>query len=149
MMSTGKKIQRILRVFLVFFLLICLRIWHLGVIQREERLQEAEKPQQKTLLIRADRGVIVDRFGIPLAVNRISYNAAIYYAQIAEIPRISWQTGPDRKQVKIFLGFLQFGRSKWLHCTKCGLRRGGYQIDLQCPLDLRELKEFFAGVFQP
>ncbi|OGN55682.1 MAG: hypothetical protein A2796_00705 [Chlamydiae bacterium RIFCSPHIGHO2_01_FULL_44_39] len=102
-MSTGKKIQRILRVFLVFFLLICLRIWHLGVIQREERLQEAEKPQQKTLLIRADRGVIVDRFGIPLAVNRISYNAAIYYAQIAEIPRISWQTGPDRKQVKIFL----------------------------------------------
>src|SRR3990167_9073245 len=77
MMSTGKKIQRILRVFLVFFLLICLRIWHLGVI--------------------------VDRFGIPLAVNRISYNAAIYYAQIAEIPRISWQTGPDRKQVKIFL----------------------------------------------
>lgn len=101
-MRTASKIQRVLGIFLAFFLAICLRIWHLGVIQREDRLLEAEKPQQRTFLERADRGTIFDRFHIPLAVNRISYNAAIYYAQITEIPSRAWVKGPDGKQIKIY-----------------------------------------------
>lgn len=90
-MEFSTKIQRVLSLFLLAFLAIILRVWHLGVIQREEKLLEAQKPQARTLLVRADRGIICDRFRIPMALNRISYNAAIYYAQIAEIPTVEWK----------------------------------------------------------
>ena len=101
-MNTSRKIQRVLTIFFIFFLAILLRVWHLGVIQREDRLIEALKPQQRTILLRADRGKILDRFRIPMALNRISYNAAIYYAQIAEVPRTSWGKDENGKQVRIF-----------------------------------------------
>jgi cell division protein FtsI/penicillin-binding protein 2 len=101
-MHIGHKIQRILGIFLLSFLIIALRVWHLGVIQREEKLLEAQKPQQRTVLVRANRGTICDRFHIPLAVNRICYNAAIYYAQIAEKPTVEWKTGPSGKQLKTY-----------------------------------------------
>jgi cell division protein FtsI/penicillin-binding protein 2 len=101
-MTTATKIHRVLGIFLLSFLVIVLKVWHLGVIQREEKLIEAQKPQQRTVLARADRGTICDRFHIPMALNRICYNAAIYYAQIAEIPTVEWKTGPDGKQVKVY-----------------------------------------------
>lgn len=101
-MSTASKIHRVLGIFFLFFLVIVLRVWHLGVIQREEKLREAQKPQQRTVLARADRGTICDRFHIPMAQNRICYNAAIYYAQIAGIPTIEWRTDPDGKPVKTY-----------------------------------------------
>lgn len=90
-MDTSGKIHRVLNLVLLAFLAILLRVWHLGVVQREEKLVEAQKPQQRTVLIRANRGTICDRFKIPMALNKISYNAAIYYAQIAEIPTIEWR----------------------------------------------------------
>src|SRR5579872_6199528 len=101
-MTTASKIHRVLGIFLLSFLVIVLKVWHLGVIQREEKLLEAQKPQQRTVLARADRGTICDRFHIPMALNRICYNAAIYYAQIAEIPSIEWKTGADGCQVKTY-----------------------------------------------
>src|SRR6516162_7884949 len=101
-MSTAHKTHRVLRVILLSFLAIVLRIWHLGVVQREEKLLEAQKPQQRTLLIRADRGTICDRFHIPMALNRICYNAAIYYGQIAQIPTVTWRSGAEGKQVKTY-----------------------------------------------
>jgi cell division protein FtsI/penicillin-binding protein 2 len=101
-MTITSKIHRVLGIFLLSFLVIVLRVWHLGVIQREEKLLEAKKPQQRTILVRADRGTICDRFHIPMALNRICYNAAIYYAQISEIPAIEWKRGPDGKQVKSY-----------------------------------------------
>jgi cell division protein FtsI/penicillin-binding protein 2 len=90
-MSVESKAKRVLALILFAFFSLVLRVWHLAVIQREDRLLDAQKPQQRTLLVRADRGPIVDRFGIPLALNRICYNAAIYYGQIAEIPTIAWR----------------------------------------------------------
>ncbi len=85
-MTIAAKTNRVLGIFLLAFLAIVLRVWHLGVVQREEKLLEAQKPQQRTILVRADRGTICDRFHIPMALNRICYNAAIYYGQIAQIP---------------------------------------------------------------
>lgn len=99
-MTAALKINRVLGIILIAFLAIVLRIWHLEVIQREEKLLEAKKPQQRTLLVRADRGAIYDRFHIPLALNRICYNAAIYYGQIAQIPTVSWTSDGSGKQVK-------------------------------------------------
>ncbi len=101
-MAISLKIHRVLRIFLLCFLGIVLRVWHLGVVQREEKLLEAKKPQHRTILVRADRGTIYDRFHVPMALNRISYNAAVYYSQISEIPAVEWKTGADGKQAKIY-----------------------------------------------
>ncbi len=89
MMITSKT-HRILWIFLFSFLSIALRVWHLEVVQREEKLLEAQKPQQRTILVRANRGTVCDRFQIPIAINRICYNAAVYYAQITQIPTATW-----------------------------------------------------------
>lgn len=91
-----------MQVIFLAFLAITLKIWHLEFIQKEEKLIEAHKPQQRTILLRADRGTICDRFHNPLALNRICYNAAIYYGQIAQIPTLSWKMGSDGKRVRSF-----------------------------------------------
>src|SRR3990167_8629699 len=98
----SSRANRVLKGILIAFLIIVLRIWHLGVVQREEKLLESERPKQRTIILKANRGTICDRFNIPLAINRICYNAAIYYGQIAQIPTISWQTGESGKRVRIF-----------------------------------------------
>lgn len=90
--SVSAKTNRILHILLVAFFFIGFRVWHLGVMQREEKLKEAEKPKVRTLLMRAERGEVCDRFHIPLAVNRTCYNATVYYGQIAQIPAVSWRT---------------------------------------------------------
>ncbi|HSX11051.1 MAG TPA: penicillin-binding transpeptidase domain-containing protein [Chlamydiales bacterium] len=101
-MTTALKINRVLRLIFLAFLAIVLRVWHLGMVQREEKLLEAQKPQQRTILVRADRGTIYDRFHIPLALNRICYNAAVYYGQIAQIPTITWKSDGSGRQIKCY-----------------------------------------------
>ena len=91
MISSLQKTNRLLQIFLGAFLLIAFRIWHLAVIQREEKLIEAQKPQRRTIIQQAARGSITDRFGIPLAINYICYNAAIYYNQFSQIPASGWK----------------------------------------------------------
>lgn len=91
------KTHRLLQCILGAFLLIALRVWHLAVVQREERLSAAERPRQREILLRADRGTICDRFHIPLAVNKICYNAALYYEQIAQIPSYRWEEKEGKK----------------------------------------------------
>lgn len=101
-MSALRKTNRLLQIFIGAFLLIAFRIWHLAVIQREEKLAESQKPREKTFVQRADRGLIVDRFGLPLAQNRIHYNACVYYNQIAEIPSLGWTNGQDGKRTRAY-----------------------------------------------
>lgn len=94
------KANRILNVILIAMLLILLRIWHLSVVQYDEKLDESRKPQRRIVLEPAKRGTIRDRFDIPLAVNKLQYNAAILYSQIKQVPSITWETGPDGKRIK-------------------------------------------------
>jgi len=101
-MLPANKINRILAVIFAACLAICLRTLHLGVVQREAKLIEAQKPQSRTLLQRADRGTICDRFGIPLALNRIRYNAVIYYGQIAQIPHSQLKEEADGRRVRVY-----------------------------------------------
>ena len=98
MKNISDKTQHLLRIVFVSFLIILFRVWHLSVVQRDEKLIEAQKPQQRQIMLRANRGTITDRFGIPLAVNRICYNASVYYGQISQVPVVSWQT--DEKGVR-------------------------------------------------
>lgn len=98
----AQKANKVLHLTLIALLLIFLRIWHLAVVQHEEREEAARRPQQRTVWVAAQRGTIRDRFNIPLALNKIQYNAAVSYAQIRQIPSIAWKKEASGKSVKIF-----------------------------------------------
>ncbi len=100
--SLPQKTNFVLRVILVALFLILFRIWHLSVIQRDEKLLQAQNSQKKTHLIRANRGTICDRYHTPLAFNRICYNAAIYYNEISQMPMTSWKVGETGGKQKTF-----------------------------------------------
>lgn len=97
------KANRILNVILVAMILIVLRIWHLTVVQYDEKLDESRKPQRRVALEPAKRGTIRDRFNIPLAINKLQYNAAILYSQIRQVPTIVWETNAEGKRMKRFM----------------------------------------------
>src|SRR5262249_35420367 len=48
------------------------------------------------------RATIRDRFNIPLAINKISYQATVLYSQLNDIPSSAWETDATGKRVKIF-----------------------------------------------
>ena len=96
------KANRILNIVLIGMLLIVLRIWHLAVIQFDEKLDESRKPQRRNVVEAAKRGTIRDRFNIPLANNKMQYNVAILYSQIKHIPTTTWEIDAEGKRVKRF-----------------------------------------------
>lgn len=98
----SKKTNRVLKILLCAFLIIGFRVWHLGIVQSEDKKKEAEQPKRRAIVQKADRGTITDRFGIPLAINKICYNAAIYYNQITQIPGTAWQENEEGKRVRIY-----------------------------------------------
>ncbi len=95
-----EKANRILNGVLVALLLVLFRVWHLAVLQHDEKLAEARKPQLRVVTERAERATICDRFNIPLATNKVQYNAAISYGGIRELPRWIWRKSPDGKREK-------------------------------------------------
>jgi cell division protein FtsI/penicillin-binding protein 2 len=95
------KATRVLNVILLAMLLILIRVWYLGVIQHEEQVAQAQKPQRRTVIEPVERATIYDRFNIPLAVNKMQYNAAVCYANIRQIPSIIWKKGANGKAQKI------------------------------------------------
>ncbi len=97
-----EKTNRILNGILIALLLIIFRIWHLAVIQHEQKVQEASRPQKRVVITRAERATIQDREGVPLAINKVQYNAAILYSRIREIPRFVWKRDEKKKRYKIF-----------------------------------------------
>jgi cell division protein FtsI/penicillin-binding protein 2 len=99
----NKKISLLSKIILVIFCLISLRIWHLGTIQKEKKLKESILPQRRTIIQKANRGVICDRSDLPMAVNRIKYNATIYYSHIRQLPYIKYEKGPDGKKNKKYI----------------------------------------------
>lgn len=92
-----QKANRVLNLVLIGILIIVLRVWHLGVVQHEERLEESRRPQKKTLIEPAKRGTIRDRFNIPLAINKVKYQAAVLYSEIREIPAVKWELVEGKK----------------------------------------------------
>lgn len=80
-----------LGVFFICFLCLGLRNWHLAVVKNEEAKQKAIAPVQKVVFEPAYRGTIRDRFNIPMAVNRISYQAAFLYSEIKTIPTVAYR----------------------------------------------------------
>lgn len=96
------KANRILYLILIALSLIVFRIWYLSVIQYDQKFEESRRPQRKSIIEPAIRATICDRFDIPLAINKTSYQAAILYSELRDIPSITWQKDDSGKRIKIF-----------------------------------------------
>lgn len=96
------KANRILYFILIAMLLIVIRLWHLSVIQYDQRLEESQKPQRRAVIEPAARATIRDRFNLPLAINKMAYQATILYSQLRGIPIFTWQKDEKGKRTKIF-----------------------------------------------
>lgn len=94
------KANRILNIILIVMIMFVIRIWHLTFIQYDTKVDESRKPQRKVVIEPAKRGTIRDRYNIPLAINKIQYQAAIVYSQLKEVPAVSWDVDASGKKVR-------------------------------------------------
>ena len=102
------RASHILNFFALGLALIFVRVWFLTVIQKEALTEESLKPKRRTVSEHVERATIRDRFNIPLAINKVQYNAAVCYAQIREIPRFTWvREGGERVKNQTRLNYIQ------------------------------------------
>lgn len=95
------KANRVLNIIILGLLLILLRVWYLSIIQHDTQLQKARIPKRRTVMEKIERATIRDRFNIPLALNKLQYNAAICYADIRHIPAAKWETDANGKRTRV------------------------------------------------
>jgi len=93
------RANHILNLFFLGLLLILIRVWYLTVIQKEKFSEESLLPKRRTVIEPVERATIRDRFNVPLAINKIRYQAAVSYASILQIPRAVWRW-EGKKKVK-------------------------------------------------
>lgn len=96
------KVTRLLNFFLLILVLLLLRTWILSVVQYDTHLEKSRKPMRKTVLERAERATIRDRFNLPLAINKMQYNVSILYTDIRQIPSIEWDREGGKRPKRIF-----------------------------------------------
>jgi len=96
------KAHRVLHIIILFFLLILVRIWFLCIVEHESYLALSKKFQQKTLIEKPSRGTIRDRFNMPLAINKLQYDAAICYDRIRQIPATKRVKNAQGKSIKTY-----------------------------------------------
>ncbi len=88
------------------FGLLAGRMYQLQVTQAERYATLAEENRVSPRLLPPERGVIVDRFGVPLAINRQSYRVVIVPEQAGDLDRILAALGklvalPDRDRQRV------------------------------------------------
>ena len=98
----SSKRKRVLQIIGIILFIIVVKVWYLSVIAIDEKKKEANRPQRKSILIHANRGAIYDTNNIPLAYNRIKYNACIYYAHIRQIPSVKWKRDEEGNKIKSY-----------------------------------------------
>ncbi len=101
-MHISDKTNRVLHVISLCLMLILMRAWYLAVIQHDHHVKLAQKPQRRIVIEKGDRATIYDRFGIPLAINKIQYNASVCYAHIRQIPTVQWKKNDKGERVRHF-----------------------------------------------
>jgi penicillin-binding protein 2 len=88
----------------VVFTILAFSFWFLQVVQHEKYNQLAENNHQRTISLRAPRGVLYDRDGKPLVENRSSFTISIVREQTQDLDRtirvLSEVAGLDPKYVQ-------------------------------------------------
>ncbi|MCP5492180.1 MAG: hypothetical protein H7A40_03975 [Chlamydiales bacterium] len=97
-----RKANRVLYLITVSLLLIFVRVWYLQTSARAKHVKRARAPRERVFIQQPFRGAIYDRFGLPLAINRTQFNAAVCYSPIRDIPYIRWTKDDLGKRCKIF-----------------------------------------------
>lgn len=98
-MDVPAKANRILTFVSIGFFLIALRVVYLTLFEYESMQEKSKLPKRRIEYSVGPRGTIRDRFGIPLAVNHIQYDATILYSRVKDLPRIRF-TYENGKRVK-------------------------------------------------
>ncbi len=96
-----EKANRVLNLIILGFILILVRVWYLSIVQHEDHLEKARKPMRRTAIEKVERATIRDRFNIPMAINKIQYNAAVCYADIRSIPAGKWEIDAKGKRTRV------------------------------------------------
>lgn len=130
------KINRILNTLLVILILISVKLWYLTNVVHEQKVEAANGSQRRVVYERVERATIMDRFGEPLAVNQIQYNAAILYGEINQLPRWIWRRDESNKRYKVFV--------RKEHITKLA-HELGYMLDLD-PVWLEDIIHSKAAI---
>jgi cell division protein FtsI/penicillin-binding protein 2 len=99
-MDISKKTNRVLQLISLCLILILIRTWYLGVVQHDYHVMQSKKPQRRVIIEKAERATIHDRFGIPMALNKIQYNASVCYANIRQIPSSIWKKNEEGKKFR-------------------------------------------------
>ncbi len=94
------RVGRLMTVLMLSLGVICLRLWYLGIIQHEKKLEEARRPQRRSTFEQPSRARIFDREGHALAVNRVSYRATLLYSEIRAVPRFEWREDEGGKKIR-------------------------------------------------
>ena len=88
----------------VVFTMLAFSFWYLQVVQNEKFEQLAENNHQRTIALRAPRGVMLDRNGAVLVENRSSFTISIVREQTTDLDRtiraLSEVAGLDPKHVQ-------------------------------------------------
>ena len=71
----------------VVFTLLAFSFWYFQVVQHEKYKELAENNHQRTIALRAPRGVLFDRDGRPLVENRSSFTISIVREHTKDINR--------------------------------------------------------------
>jgi penicillin-binding protein 2 len=89
---------------IVVFAILAMSFWFLQVIEHKRYQELAENNHQRTLALRAPRGVLLDRHGAVLVENRHSFTISIVREHSTDLARtvrlLSQVAGLDEKQVE-------------------------------------------------
>jgi cell division protein FtsI/penicillin-binding protein 2 len=96
------KARRVLHGIGIALMLIIFRLWYLTAVAHADKLEEARRPQQRVVVAPAKRGTIRDRYNLPLAINKVQYQATIIYSQLQQIPTCVWQRNTVGERIKCY-----------------------------------------------
>src|SRR5215470_591039 len=83
----GVRLGILQHVIVVIFSALAVSFWVLQVVEHAKFKEEAENNHQRTLALRAPRGLVFDRDGRVLVANRHSYSISIVREHTKDINR--------------------------------------------------------------
>lgn len=98
-----EKTNRMLLGIIIVFAIIAVRLWHLAVVEHDQKLEEAYKPQIRVIPELVERATICDRFGKVLAENRMQYDVSVTYGAIHDLPSRAWRVNDQGEQELVFV----------------------------------------------
>src|SRR3954452_19514547 len=85
--KTSTRVTSLQAVIAVAFAVLAIGFWVLQVVQHQQYNEMAENNHQRTIALRAPRGLVFDREGRVMVENRQSYSISIVREHTKNLPR--------------------------------------------------------------